>query len=260
MAHQADARRHLDERGYSGPLIHNDNPLKLFEKAVRDRIVDSYYWKEQCFGLNAATLLDRAVELTCIGGTFGVGQKPTPFLCLAFKLLQLTPEREIIEFYLGKAGDEFKYLRLLAAFYVRVTYEKDEDVYTTLEPLLADSRKVRRRTREGWALTHVDEFVDDLLLKSRVCATTLPKLNPRTFLEDEGRLEPRESALGEELDELDAEDGEGEGEKKVKDEESSGDEGEAEDGSADGRNGDGARSEEDIKEEDEASDESMDGG
>jgi len=205
MAHQADARRALDERGYTGTLIRGDNPLKLFEKPVRDRIVDSYYWKEQCFGLNAATLLDRAVELNCIGGTFGVAQKPTPFLCLAFKLLQLTPKREIVEFYLSHAGEEFKYLRALAAFYVRLTWEKDEEIYTTLEPLLKDSRKLRRRMREGWQLTYVDQFVDDLLVKGRVCATTLPKINPRGFLEDEDRLEPRQSALGEELEELDAE-------------------------------------------------------
>jgi pre-mRNA-splicing factor 38A len=203
MAHQADAKRALDERGYQGVLIRGDNPLKLFEKPVRDRIVDSYYWKEQCFALNAATLLDRAVELTFIGGTYGVAQKPTPFLCLAFKLLQLTPEREIILFYLEKAGEEFKYLRALAAFYIRLAWEKDEEVYTTLEPYLADSRKLKRRTREGWAITYVDEFIDDLLVKTRVCATTLPKMNPRAWLEDEDRLEPRESALGDELEELD---------------------------------------------------------
>ena len=206
MAHQADARRALDERGYTGALIRGDNPLKLFEKAVRDRIVDSYYWKEQCFGLNAATLLDRAVELSFIGGTYGVAQKPTPFLCLAFKMLQLTPEREIIRFYLEQGGEEFRYLRALAAFYVRLAWEKDEEVYTTLEPLLSDSRKLKKRTREGWQLTYVDQFVDDLLTKSRVCATTLPKINPRLFLEDEDRLEPRISALGEELEELDDED------------------------------------------------------
>ena len=206
MAHQADARRALDERGYTGTLIRGDNPLKLFEKAVRDRIIDSYYWKEQCFGLNAATLLDRAVELTFIGGTFGIAQRPTPFLCLAFKMLQLTPEREIVEFYLEQGGEEFKYLRALAAFYVRLAWEKDEDTYTTLEPLLSDFRKLKRRTREGWQLTHMDQFVDDLLTKSRVCATTLPKLNPRLFLEDEDRLEPRESGLGEELEELDNDD------------------------------------------------------
>ncbi|KAK4541345.1 hypothetical protein LTR36_008103 [Oleoguttula mirabilis] len=204
MAHQADAKKSLDERGYTGALIRGDNPLKLFEKAVRDRIVDSYYWKEQCFGLNAATLLDRAVELTFIGGTYGVAQKPTPFLCLAFKLLQLTPDKEIILFYLEQ--EEYKYLRALAAFYIRLAWEKDADVYTTLEPYLSDSRKLKRRIREGWALTHVDEFIDDLLLKNRVCATTLPKLNPRLFLEDEDRLEPRVSALGEELEELDHDD------------------------------------------------------
>lgn len=201
MAHQADARRALDERGYSGVLIRGDNPLKLFEKAVRDRIVDSYYWKEQCFGLNAATLLDRAVELTFIGGTYGVAQKPTPFLCLAFKLLQITPDREIIMFFLQQ--EEWKYLRALAAFYIRLAWEKDEDVYTTLEPYLEDRRKLKRRTREGWTLTYMDDFIDDLLQKSRVCATTLPKINPRLFLEDEDRLEPRVSALGDELDELD---------------------------------------------------------
>lgn len=207
-AHQADAKRALDERGYSGALIRGDNPLKLFEKPVRDRITDSYYWKEQCFGLNAATLLDRAVELQFLGGTYGVAQKPTPFLCLAFKLLQLTPDKSIILFYLEQAGEEYKYLRALAAFYVRLAWEKDEDVYTTLEPYLADFRKLKRRTREGWALTYLDQFIDDLLVKSRVCATTLPKINPRTFLEDEDRLEPRESALGEELEELDRDDDE----------------------------------------------------
>ena len=212
MAHQADAKRALDERGYQGTLIRGDNPLKLFEKPVRDRIVDSYYWKEQCFGLNAATILDRALELSFIGGTTGVAQKPTPFLCLAFKLLQLTPEKEIIMFYLEKAGDEFKYLRALAAFYIRLAWEKDEEVYTTLEPFLADFRKLKRKTREGWAQEyHMDEFIDDLLTKNRICATTLPKINPRTFLEDEDRLEPRESALGDELDELDNDEEEDDG-------------------------------------------------
>lgn len=212
MAHQADAKRALDDRGYQGVLIRGDNPLKLFEKAVRDRIVDSYYWKEQCFGLNAATWLDRAVEVTFIGGTFGVAQKPSPFLCLVFKLLQLAPEREIIRYYLEIVGEEFKYVRALAAFYVRLAWEKDEDVYTTLEPYLADARKLKRRTRESWALTHIDDFVDDLLIKTRVCATTLPKINKRLFLEDEDRLEPRESPLGEELDELDGDDGDEEAE------------------------------------------------
>jgi pre-mRNA-splicing factor 38A len=101
MAHDADARAMLDERGYAGKLIRGQNPALLMEKPVRDRITSSYFWMEQCFGLNAATLCDRAVELNFIGGTYGDQQKPSPFLCLALKLLQLAPEREIILEYLG---------------------------------------------------------------------------------------------------------------------------------------------------------------
>ncbi|THY80792.1 PRP38-domain-containing protein [Aureobasidium pullulans] len=203
MAHQADATRMLDDRGYTGTLIRGQNPLLLFEKAVRDRIIDSYYWKEQCFGLNAATLCDRAVELSFIGGTYGIGQKPTPFLCLAFKLLQLTPEKDIILHYLRQ--EEWKYLRALAAFYIRLTWEP-KDIYETLEGYLSDYRKLKRRTRDGYQLSYVDQFVDDLLTKDRVCATSLWKMPSRTQLEDIDVLEPRVSALGDEIDELDKDD------------------------------------------------------
>jgi len=203
MAHQADAKRMLDDRGYTGTLIRGANPLLLFEKAVRERIVESYYWKEQCFALNAATLCDRAVELTFIGGTYGGQQKPTPFLCLAFKMLQLTPEKEIIKFYLQQ--EDWKYLRALAAFYIRLAWEP-KDIFETLEPYLSDYRKLKRRTREGFALSHVDQFIDDLLTKDRVCATSLWKMPTRVQLEDLDILEPRVSPLGDEIDELENED------------------------------------------------------
>ncbi|KAF2674426.1 PRP38-domain-containing protein [Microthyrium microscopicum] len=233
--HRADATALLDERGYSGPLVRGGNPAHLIEKAVRDRITSSLYWLEQCYGLNAATLCDRAAELTAVGGTYGGVGKPTPFLCLAFKMLQLVPERDVILAYLNwrddeyekeeedgeevkkeekETGDvvngsngrdgEFKYLRALAAFYIRLTWEPVE-IYKTLEPLLADMRKLKRRTREGYALTYVDQFVDDLLTKDRICATSLWKLPSRTMLEDLDLLEPRESPLGEELEELERE-------------------------------------------------------
>ncbi|OJD28660.1 rna binding protein [Diplodia corticola] len=224
--HQADAKALLDDRGYSGALIRGQNPALLFEKAVRDRITESYYWKEQCFGLNAATLCDRAAELAFVGGTYGGLGKPTPFLCLAFKLLQLVPEKEIILAYLNWPGDEgdegdgegdgeeedesrapgvkgeFKYLRALAAFYIRLAWEPVE-IYKTLEPLLADYRKLKRRMRDGFVLTFVDQFVDDLLTKDRVCATSLWKMPARTLLEDLDLLDPRESPLGDEVERLD---------------------------------------------------------
>ena len=117
------------------------------------------------------------------------------------KLLQLMPERDIILEYLRQ--EEFKYLSALAAFYIRLTFDA-KDVYGILEPLLGDWRKLRRRTRDGgYALTYIDQFIDDLLVKERVCGTSLRKLPQRTVLEDLGVLEARESPLGEELEGLD---------------------------------------------------------
>ncbi|CAK7266912.1 hypothetical protein SEPCBS119000_002277 [Sporothrix epigloea] len=200
--HQADERRFLDERGSSVSVAPNGlNPATIMEKAVRERIVDSYFWKEQCFGVNEADIVDRVVDhVSCIGGTTGTTQKPTPFLCLALKLLQLAPNDTILQAYLQQGGDKFKYLRALALFYVRLT-RPAIDVYTTLEPFLADRRKLRHKTRAGTRLTFVDAFVDDLLVQTRVCATSLWKLPQREDLEDLGKLEPRESALGD-IDEL----------------------------------------------------------
>ena len=171
---------------------------------MRDRITDSLYWKEQCFGLNAATLCDRAIELTYIGGTYGVAMKPSPFICLAFKLLTLVPEKAIILEYLNYGGEEWKYLRALAAFYARLTFDP-ADVYKTLEPLLEDSRKLRQRRKEAYVLLHMDEFVDNLLTKDRVCGTSLWKLSSRQVLEDLDQLEERVSPLQAELDAMEEE-------------------------------------------------------
>lgn len=239
---RADERALLDDRGYSGALIRGQNPALLFEKGVRERITESYYWKEQCFGLNAATLCDRAADLKFIGGTTGITGKPTPFLCLAFKLLQLVPEKAIILEYLNFRGDDeeeeegdeikkeetghtsedegddkkkedlnaagklgdFKYLRCLAAFYIRLAWEPVE-IYQTLEPLLTDYRKIKRRLKDAFTLTHIDQFIDDLLTKDRICATSLWKLPSRANLEDLEMLDPRESPLDDEVDALDEE-------------------------------------------------------
>ena len=211
--HQANERRFLDERGSSAALAPNGlNPATIMEKAVRERIVESYFWKEQCFGVNEADVVDRVVaHVSYVGGITGVAQKPSPFLCLAFKLLQLAPADAVLQAYLGRGGERFKYLRALACFYVRLT-RPAADVYRQLEPFLADRRRLRRRGRAGPSLTFVDEFVDDLLVKERVCAASLWKMPARDVLEDLEVLEPRVSALGDIealLEEEEDEEGEG---------------------------------------------------
>lgn len=106
-------------------------------------------------------------------------------------MLQLNIEDEIIDVYLNEGGEDFKYLRALAAFYIRITSEKSEDVYRRLEPLMSDYRKLIRRANNGDRMTTIDEFVDDLLVKERICATSLWKLVPRQQLEDDDKLEER---------------------------------------------------------------------
>jgi len=76
--------------------IHGTNPQNLVEKIVRSKIYQSTYWKEQCFGLTAETLVDKAMELDHTGGTYGGNRKPTPFLCLALKMLQVQPDKDIV--------------------------------------------------------------------------------------------------------------------------------------------------------------------
>ncbi|KAF8652749.1 hypothetical protein AX16_004246 [Volvariella volvacea WC 439] len=121
--------------------IHGQNPQFLVETVIRNRIYESQYWKEHCFALTAESLIDKAIELHFIGGVYG-NQRPTEFLCLLLKLLQIQPEKEILVEYLR--ADEFKYLRALAAMYIRMTFRAVE-VFELLEPLLKDFRKLRQR-------------------------------------------------------------------------------------------------------------------
>lgn len=53
----------------------------------------------------AVTLIERAVDLTAIGGQYA-NQRPTEFLCLTLKLLQLQPSKDIIVEFLK--NEDFK--------------------------------------------------------------------------------------------------------------------------------------------------------
>jgi pre-mRNA-splicing factor 38A len=107
--------------------------------------------------LSAVTLIDKAIKLNAIGGTYD-NSKPTQFISLLLKLLQIQPEKEILVEYLlveeykcvfivvqSVMPDEvlFRYLRALAAMYIRMTFRAAE-VYQLLEPLLNDYRKLRQ--------------------------------------------------------------------------------------------------------------------
>lgn len=140
--------------------VHGTNPQFLIEKITRLKIYNSTYWKEECFGLTAATLLDKAVALKYCGGTYGGNRQPTKFLCLTLKLLQLQPEKDVVLEYLQ--NEDFKYVRVLGAFYMRLTGTAEE-VYKYLEPLYMDYRPIVVREVNGWRKSFIDEFVEELL-------------------------------------------------------------------------------------------------
>jgi len=165
----------------------------LVEKIIRSRVYDSKYWKENCFALTAELLVDKAMELKFTGGVFGGNIKPTPFICLVLKMLQIQPEKDIVIEFIK--NEDFKYVRALGAYYLRLT-GTSLDCYKYLEPLLNDYRKIRTQKRDGnFELSHMDEFIDQLLHDERVCDVQLPRLQKREILEETNELEPRVSVL-----------------------------------------------------------------
>lgn len=170
----------------SDPLVNalsGSDPQNLMEYITRQKIYDSRYWKEQCFGLTVADVLEKAAEqLTCIGDT------PTKFLALILKLLQLHPETElVVESFIQQ--EEFKYVRALGCLYIRLT-ARPQTIYETLEPFYRDRRKLRRwnnATRE-WSIQCMDELIHQLLMDTISVGITLPRLPSRYALEEAGYL------------------------------------------------------------------------
>ena len=179
--------------------VQGSDPQNLMEYITRQKIYDSRYWKEECFGLAAVDVLEKAAKLKTIGGL------PTKFLCLTLKLLQLQPDCEdIIESFVQQ--EDFKYVRALGALYLRLTGRPD-DIYNELEPLYRDYRKLRCRLRgsgeSDWSLIHMDEFIHQLLTETTCVGITLPRLPARTTLQEAGYIDdgPRITALRQVLEE-----------------------------------------------------------
>jgi len=184
--------------------VSGTDPQNLLEYITRQRVYDSRYWKEDCFGLSVEDVLEKS----CGGGGGGiryVGGYPTPFLALTLKLLQLHPEPELVaEAFVRQR--QFKYARALGCLYLRLT-GRPVDIYEALEPLYGDYRKLRfyEQTadvrKNEWTLVPVDAFVHRLLTEPRAVGIALPRLPPRRTLVDAGYLPdgPRPTPLEDKL-------------------------------------------------------------
>ena len=59
------------------PIMQN-----LVEKILRSKIYNTMYWKEHCFALTAEALVDKAVDLRFVGGTYGGQVQPSRHILL----------------------------------------------------------------------------------------------------------------------------------------------------------------------------------
>ncbi|CAI5453575.1 unnamed protein product [Caenorhabditis angaria] len=194
--------------------VKGTNPQFLVEKIIRQRIYDSMYWKEHCFALTAELVVDKGMDLRYIGGIYAGNIKPTPFLCLALKMLQIQPEKDIVLEFIQQ--EEFKYIRALGALYLRLTFDSVE-IYKYLEPLFNDFRKLRYMNKMGrFECLYMDEFIDHLLREDRYCDIQLPRLQKRVALEEVGVIQPYKSLLDGDLMGMSESDSEEEEERKEK--------------------------------------------
>lgn len=141
------------------------------------------------------------MELEYVGGTFGGIREPASFMQLMLKMLQIQPEKEIIVEFIK--NEDYKYVRVLGAFYMRLV-GRPVEVYQYLEPLYNDYRKIRRRVPEGtFVIVRMDELIDEMLRETYLFDISMPHLPKRIALQASGQLAgARRSALEDDLDEL----------------------------------------------------------
>ena len=185
-----------------------------------DKVVTSRYWKERAFALNELSLVDRVMlDVQSVGVVFGAHNRPTPFFCLLVKLLQMKPDVESVRHFVtlthGPVTDDpekrkdLRYLRVLGAFYLRLTLHTSPDLYTLLEPLYADCRQVNVVQCSGEAQSlSIDAIVDWLLAQKSqtVLGLGLPVIVRRFVHEKRKKLKPYQSFLSDvtEAEELQA--------------------------------------------------------
>ena len=189
------------------------DPQTLIPTILRNKIFESRYWKQECFALDAESLIDRARELTYIGFTSGGFHRPCPFVCLLAKLLQISPDMEILLSYLeftdGKpVNDGFeqlsdlRYLRALTAVYMRLVC-KPVVLFKYLESLYGDFRKLVILSNSGiFESIRMDQWIEQLLdhHSTLVLGFVFPHLPSRQLLVERGDLLPYESSIESELD------------------------------------------------------------
>ena len=188
------------------------NKWTLIPSILRDKITACRYWKEQCFALNSETLIDRASNLEYAGFSYGGYNRPTPFLCLLAKMIQLEPDMETLTLYLEYSGGkvtndneiqkrDLRYLRALTLSYVRLV-GRANIVYQLLESTTTDYRTLVVINSSGeFSKISIDKYIDLLLdpVNLPVLGFVFPLLTKRGILVSRKELGEYVSPLGADL-------------------------------------------------------------
>ncbi|GMM28357.1 hypothetical protein DAMA08_010730 [Martiniozyma asiatica (nom. inval.)] len=180
------------------------NPGLLMPKIIRERVLDSNYWKIKASRFGLLELIDECVVNVGVVGCYSNISKTTPtkFVSLLFRLLQILPGRDIVEWMLSQEQAQqhgFKYLTALFAVYARLTFNS-EDIWRHLEPLLERFELIRVcQSSSVVSVVSMDEFIDGLLIQDRLYDLTFPRLTRREVLEKQRLLDGRKSIVMEEF-------------------------------------------------------------
>jgi pre-mRNA-splicing factor 38A len=175
-------------------------------------VFNSRFWKEECFALNAESLIEKAAKLQYAGFSFGAFNRPTPFLCLLVKTVQISPSIDILQSYIDFSNGEpsnnpirqvsdLRYLRLLAVVHIRLLF-RPEAVFSMLEPMLHDYRTIIvLDPLANFQKVTIDGFVEELLSSKGqpVYGFHFPHLTRRSVIQAKGYLGEYRSPLEEEL-------------------------------------------------------------
>lgn len=103
------------------------------------------------------------MDLKYVGGTYGRNQKPTKFLCLLAKTLQIKLDEEILIALI--TNEDHKYISLLGLFYLRLTGIPVK-IYQLTEEFYSDYRKIVWINKNGQIEKNYFDEIAEKLLKS----------------------------------------------------------------------------------------------
>lgn len=173
------------------------NKSYLLETIVRNRIKDSIFYKQYLYLTNEQTILPVIIDRVKYIKGLDNNNRPSPFICCLLRLLEINPPNKIIQLYLKYP--QFKYLTALILIFIRLTKPAIE-IYTIFDGYYTNYRKLRTQLTTpkfdngipiNFGISHIDELVDELIIKDRVVDIILPRLASRETLVEKGLINER---------------------------------------------------------------------